>query len=99
MAGDADKALRILNREIEENKNQPDLYLELARLYEDFKFDKSEAIKSYELAGKYTSDSSLKNWTKRKIDFLSQTNKVTALNPQHVSTKDSSLGNQVGGNQ
>ncbi len=97
--GEPDQAIQILKKDLKEKVQQPELWLELARLQEIFKFDKQEAQTAYQSASQYSNDEDLKNWVKRKIDYLNGKVSVTVLNTQHVGTKDRDSGTMGGSNE
>jgi tetratricopeptide (TPR) repeat protein len=99
--GEPDDAIQLLKKDLSENKKQPELWLELARLQEVFKFEKNEAVAAYQNASQFTSDTELKSWVQGKIDYLNGNPTVTILKPQHVppsitGTSASSKDRQAG---
>ncbi|GIL18584.1 MAG: hypothetical protein BroJett040_23350 [Oligoflexia bacterium] len=86
--GNADRSLAILEKAIEKQKNNVDLYFEKAHIEEFYKFDKNAAAVTYQKASQYETRPDAQEWLKNKILYLKNNTKVSVLEPLHVSSKD-----------
>lgn len=74
--GEIDKALKVLKDLLQDYKENVDLLLEQAHLYETFKASPQEALVVYEKLQKISREPDLKDWLTRKINYLKNPNKV-----------------------
>jgi tetratricopeptide (TPR) repeat protein len=71
LKGETDKALALLKSELKNKKFENYLWLEIARLNENFKFEKPEAIIAYKKATENNADPALLTWINKKVTALS----------------------------
>ncbi|PIS11031.1 MAG: hypothetical protein COT73_06215, partial [Bdellovibrio sp. CG10_big_fil_rev_8_21_14_0_10_47_8] len=68
--GEFDLAIQTAEENLKLENNPADLWLEIARIQEIYRFDSSKAMKAYESALKLTRQPDTKEWIQRKLDFL-----------------------------
>jgi cellulose synthase operon protein C len=68
--GETDQALKIASRFLNFKPDYVDMWIQQARVQEQFGVNKESAIVSYQKALLKSSDSEQKEWLKKKIDFL-----------------------------
>ena len=79
--GETDKALKLSSVFLNSKGDSVDMWIEQARIYEQFSFNKTEAIKSYQKALAKSAIAEQKEWLKKKVDFLKSTSdKPVSLN-------------------
>jgi tetratricopeptide (TPR) repeat protein len=72
LKGETDQALRLLKSELKtSNKHEGEIWLQIARLQEGFKFEKQEAITAYKQAAEKSSDKDLISLIQKKLSVLS----------------------------
>ncbi|MFN7825720.1 MAG: tetratricopeptide repeat protein [Pseudobdellovibrionaceae bacterium] len=68
--GEFDKALLFAEQNIKGSLNPAELYIQMGHIHESFRFDSGKALQSYSQALKVSTDSEMKDWLGRKIDWL-----------------------------
>lgn len=73
--GEFDKALAAAESSVKASSNPVEVWLQIARIQESFRFDSAKALSSYESAlaailKSNTTSADMKNWIQSKVDFL-----------------------------
>lgn len=81
--GETAEASSLAQRLINAQPKNVDMYIEQARIFEDFSTKKDEAIQAYLKAAGFSSSAEQKDWLKKKIEFL-RTNKNSQISMNGV---------------
>lgn len=76
--GDFDKALSYAEEATKKSTKSAELWIQIGRIHEVYRFDSSKAQVAYETAAK-TATGDMKDWLNRKLDFLKQKRPVSAV--------------------
>lgn len=76
--GEFDKALAFAEESVKGYSAPIDLWLEIGRIQEAYRFDSAKAVGAYESAAKIASQADQKEWIQRKLDFLKGKHTVSA---------------------
>ena len=68
--GETEQAVKIASKFLNLKSDYVDMWIEQARVFEQFGLNKESAMTSYQKALSKTSDLEQKEWLKKKIDFL-----------------------------
>lgn len=90
--GEFDKALAFAEESVKGYTNPVELWLQMGRIQEIYRFDSSKAVVAYESALKTATNADMKDWIKRKLNFLKGKHTVTVLQPQNVTGIDTDGG-------
>lgn len=83
--GETEEALKLSSKFLNSKTDSVDMWIEQARVFEDFSLNKESAANSYQKALSKSSNLEQKDWLKKKIEFLK-------------GTKNSQITSNVGGN-
>lgn len=77
--GDTEQAVKLSTKLLNSKPDHVDMWIEQARVYEQFAVNKDGAIQSYTKAMAKATESGQKEWLKKKIDFLkmNKSNQIT----------------------
>jgi TolA-binding protein len=75
--GEFDKAVAFAEESAKASSSPVDLWLQLGRIQEIYRFDSVKAVSAYETALRSAKDAEMKDWIKRKLNFLKGQHKVT----------------------
>ncbi len=90
--GEFEKAVAFAEESLKNTSNPVDLWLQLGRIQEIYRFDSGKALLAYESALKSATHPDLKEWLQRKLQLLKGKHTVTVLEPQNVTGKDTDGG-------
>ncbi|MEZ0391790.1 MAG: tetratricopeptide repeat protein [Pseudobdellovibrionaceae bacterium] len=92
--GEFDKAVAFAEESAKSATAPADLWLQLGRIQEIYRFDSAKAVTAYESALKTAGNADMKDWIQRKLNFLKGKHTVTVLQPQNVTGKDNDGGQE-----
>lgn len=76
--GEFDKAVAYAEEAAQKSSKTSDLWIQVGRIHEIYRFDSSKALTAYEQAAK-TASGDMKDWIGRKIEFLKSKRNVTGI--------------------
>jgi TolA-binding protein len=94
--GEFDKAVAFAEESVKGSSSASavELWLQIGRIQESYRFDTGKALVAYESALKSANNAEMKDWIQRKLDFLKGKHTVTVLDSQDVNGKDSDGGHK-----
>lgn len=84
--GETDQALRLASKFLNFKPEYVDMWIEQARIFEQFGLNNERALGSYQKALSKSADAEQKEWLKKKIDYL-KTNKTSQITANFGGSK------------
>jgi len=81
--GEFDKAVAFAEEAAKGSNRAAELWLQVGRIQEIYRFDSAKALVAYETAMKSATQADMKEWLQRKLDFLKGKTTVSALDGGH----------------
>jgi TolA-binding protein len=81
--GEFDKAVAFAEEAAKGSNQAAELWLQVGRIQEIYRFDSAKALAAYEAAMKSATQAEMKEWLQRKLEFLKGKHTVSALDGGH----------------